>query len=142
MRLNDNAHYFCIIPKPKDGYLKFLHKPEEYEALFSLLGKPDYMKTMMFMYGRKKLSLTDKMLAKHLSLKPEEAKIILDELSSRGFLSSNEMETEHGETMVYSCCDYFGDTVSLVPFLFLASNMIEKPVMGFSNTSGTVKTVL
>ena len=141
-RLNENAHFFFLMPEPKEGKQKYLHKPEEYESLFALLGKPNYMKTLIFMYGRKKLATTEKMLSKHLSLKTNEAKMILEELSSRGFLQSNNIETEQGESGFYICCEFFAEMVSLVPFLYFASNLIEKPFLGFSNTSGTVKSII
>ena len=141
-RLNENAHYFFLMPQPNEGKLKYLHKPEEYERLFSLLGKPNYMKTLMFIYGRKKLATSEKILSKHLSLKPEDAKTILEELSERGLLQSNNIETEQGESRFYICCEFFAEMVSLAPFLFFASNLIEKPFLGFNNTSGTVKSIL
>ncbi|WP_310604554.1 helix-turn-helix domain-containing protein [Anaerosporobacter sp.] len=142
MRLNENAHYFFLMPEPKDSKQKTLHKPEEYEALFSMLGKPNRMKTLMFLYGRKQLALSNNILAKHLSLLPNEAKEILEELSKHGFLHSYNTETEQGEQRFYNCCEYFGEMLSLVPFLYFASNLIDKPLLGFNNWDGEERPLL
>jgi transcriptional regulator with XRE-family HTH domain len=142
MRLNENLHYFFLMPEPAKGKQKTMHSPEKYEKLFTLLGKHDYMKVVMFMYGRKQISLSGKILAKHLSMETAEAEAALEDLCGNGLLRGVNIETDQGEERYYSCCDFFGEMLSLVPFLFFASNLIDKPAMGFNNTSDPAKAIL
>ena len=142
MRANVDVHNFFLMPRPKEGFINKLLKPEQYEAFYSVLGKAGRMKVLLFIYSRKALAFTSKRLAKQLAMAQKEAEEILKDLCSLKMIDTLEVEVEEGDTTYYKALDYYPNIISLIPFLFASSDLIERAPCSFNNTSGTVKSVL
>lgn len=142
MRANEDVHSFFLMPAPKDRFISKLLKPEQYEQFYSVLGKPGRMKVLLFVYSRKSMAFTSDRLAKQLAISPKEAEEILKDLCSLQIIHTLEVDVEEGNSTYYKTLDYYPSIVSLVPFLFATSDLIERAVCCFNNTSGTVQSIL
>lgn len=142
MRINKDTHSFFILPTPKEGMDACLLPPEKYEHFLSVLGKPDRMKTLLFLYKRKALALSPERLGKYLDMETKKAKEIMQDLESLDLLQALDMDVEEGEQTFYRVSEYFGSSVLMIPFLVALTDLIEKPLCSVSNMSGTRETLL
>lgn len=142
MRINKDTHSFFFMPTPKGGMEECLLQPEAYEHFFSVLGKPGRMKTLFFMYKRKALALSAIRLAKYLNMQMEEAEEILQDLCSINLLQAFETDAEEGEQALYKVLEFYMGSVLLIPFLVAATDLIDRPISSFNNTSGTRESLL
>ena len=142
MQLNEDNHKFYLLPTPEGGFKSKLLEAERYEEFFKILGKKRRIETLFFLYSRKNLALSDDRLAKHLSMKTEEAKDILDDLCGVNLVEKVEMETDGGECQLYKCCDNFMNNVPIITFLSGAMDLIDKSPIGIWNTSQDMKSLL
>lgn len=88
------------------------------------------------------MAFTSDRLAKQLAISPKEAEEILKDLCSLQIIHTLEVDVEEGNSTYYKTLDYYPSIVSLVPFLFATSDLIERAVCCFNNTSGTVQSIL
>lgn len=142
MRANEDVHNFFLMPRPKDGFMDKLLKPEQYEHFYRVLGKPGRMKVLLFIYSRKPRAFTSGRLAKQLAISTEEAEAVLIDLCSLKVVYTLEIDAEEENSTYYKALDYYPDMIALIPFLFASSDLIEGSVCSFHNTSGTVQTIL
>lgn len=142
MRINKDTHSFFLMPTPKDGMESYLLEPEKYEKLFSVLGKPGRVKTLLFLYKRKSLALSAARLAKYLNMQVKEAEEILQDLCSLDLLRAFETDAEEGEQTLYKVLEFYMGSVLLIPLLVAATDLIDKPICSFNNASGDRETLL
>lgn len=142
MRMNENRHNFFLMPTPSDGIGSYLLEPEVYEKFFSILGKPDRMKTLLFLYKRKALAVSAERLAKHLNVKEEHMVEIMQDLLELELVQTFATETDEGEETYYRVLEFWAHNVPLVPFLTATTDLIERPISIFGNTSNTKETLL
>lgn len=142
LRMNKNVHHFFLMPTPEDGLKENLLNPEQYEHFFEVLGRPGRMRALLFVYGKKALAFSCERLARQMSLSVEETERTLEDLCELDILYKLEVDTEDGEVTYYKAVDYYHCIVFLIPFLYAASELMEKAVCGFNNTSKTGKSLL
>lgn len=142
MRANRDVHNFFLMPRPEEGFLSKLSKPEQYEYFYSVLGKAGRMKVLFYIYSRKAKAFTSGRLAEQMGMSPKEAKEILEDLCSLNLIETIEIDVEEGDTTYYRAIEYYPDSVSLIPFLFASSDLIERVACSFANTSKTVTAIL
>lgn len=142
MRLNENVHNFFMMPTPAEGMRSYLLEPEIYEYYFAILGKPGRMKTLLFLFGRKTLATSVKILAKHLDIEEEQMAEIMQEFLEMEFVQTFDSETVEGEETLYRVCEFYVHNISLVPFLVAATDLIERPLSLFRNASPTKESLL
>ncbi len=133
MRVNDNMHSFFLLPTPQGGIGSKLLEAWEYEKFFSILGKKDRMRALLFLYGRKPMALSGKRMADYLLITEKEAEDILRDLCELQLLQEFEMDTEEGSCILYRAVEYYPNIAALVPFLFSAGDLIKKAECCFNN---------
>ena len=142
VRLNENVHNIFLFPMPKNGYRDNLLEPEKYEHFFSILGKPGRMKALFFIYGRKPIAFSCEKLAKQISVSAKESEEILKDFVSIKLINSLEVEFENKTEKYYKAPDYIPYIISLIPFLYTATDLINPPDCGFNNFSDDIKSIL
>lgn len=142
LQLNEGKQNFFMMPTPQEGMGSFLLAPEVYEHLFSILGKPNRMKILLFLYKRKALALTATRLAKYLDMGKEEVVEIMQDLLELELIQTFETDTEEGEETFYRVQEYFGKSLPLLPFLIMTTDLIDKPVAFFANAYVTRESLL
>ncbi len=142
MRLNENRHNFYLMATPTDGIGSYLLEPEAYEKFFAILGKPDRMKTLLFLYKRKAVAVSAERLAKHLDMKKEHVVEIMQDFLELELVQTFATETDEGEETYYRVLEFWAHNVPLVPFLTATTDLIERPISIFGNTSNTKETLL
>lgn len=142
MRINKDTHSFFFMPTPKDGMENYLLAPEVYEKFFAVLSRPGRVKALIFLYKRKALALSAQRLAKYLGIQTKEAEEILQDLCSLNLLQVFEMDVEEGEQTLYKILEFYMGSVLLIPFLVAATDLIDKPISNFNNTSESRESLL
>lgn len=142
MRVNKDVHSFFLMPRPEEGFLSKLSKPEQYEHFFSMLGKKGRVKALLSIYSRKARAFTSDRLAERLEMPREEVKEILEDLCFLKLIETLEIDVEEGDSTYYRAIEHYSHIVSLIPFLFTSSDLIERAACNFNNTSQTVTTIL
>lgn len=142
IRMNEKIRNFFMMPTPQDGMRSCLLEPEAYERFFSILGKQNRMKTLIFLYKRKALALSATRLAKYLNLGEEEVVEIMQELLELKLIQTFGTDTDDGEEILYRVQEYFGESLPLIPFLVTTTDLIEKPTAVFGNASNTREALL
>lgn len=141
MRINKDIHYFYLMPHPQGGFQNHLLSSEQYEAFFSTLGKPDRVKTLLFIYSRKNKAIRADKLAKQLSLSREQANAALTDLCHLNLIYTLEVDVDEGDSTYYKAYDYYPDILPMLPLLFAASDLIERSVCNFNNISKTIESI-
>lgn len=101
-RLCESLQYFLIMPEPKNGYDTVLKYDENYVKFFKFLGKPDALRAMYYLAGRKGwVYVNVSALAKALDITPERSKEILDEMLALHLVSCSSLSSERGEEQIY-----------------------------------------
>lgn len=142
VQMNEEKHNFFMMPTPQDGLGSFLLEPEVYEHLFSVLGKPNRMKVLLFLYKRKALALTATRLAKYVDMEKTEVEEIMQELLELELIQTFATDTEEGEETFFRVQEYFGKSLPLVPFLVMATDLLDRPVALFANAQITRESLL
>ncbi|MBQ6888363.1 MAG: helix-turn-helix transcriptional regulator [Lachnospiraceae bacterium] len=142
MRLNEAVHNFMLIPTPAEGLSSCLLSPEAYEQFFATLGKPDRIKTLLFLYQRKSLALSAAKLAKYMNMKEETITEIMQDLLQLELVQTFETDTDNGEVTLYRVQEYLIKSIPMISLLIMAGDMIEKSVAVFANTTLTRNSIL
>ena len=114
------------MPEPENGHIASLKNWDVYEKLFSILGKPNRIRTLMYMYGRKKIGISVEMLAKQIGIDKKEASIILEEFSTQKFLIRYDTEMESSILTSYILNEYSAIIIAIIPFLYFAAEVTEE----------------
>lgn len=128
MRVNKDIHFFFLMPEPENGHMESLENADVYEKLFAILGKPNRIKTLMYMYSRKKIGISVEMLAKQIGIDKKEAAIILEELFTENLLIRYDTEMENSILVSYIIKDNSKISISLIPFLYFAAEIADEGV--------------
>ena len=108
---------FCLLmPEPAGGYEANLFPPEDYRALFELLGKPGALDILYYLHRKTGGYFTVHALAKQAKLEPEAAASLLETMAGKNLLATQTIETERGVEPIYALSTDSG----FIPFLFLA----------------------
>ena len=95
-----------------------------------------------FYLQKKALAFSCERLSRQMSLFVEETERILEDLCGLDILYKLEVDTEDGEVTYFKAVDFYHCIAFLIPFLYAASELIEKAVCGFNNTSKTGNSLL
>ena len=113
--------FYLLMPEPEGGYEPNLFSPEEYRALFEVLGRPGAMEILIYLHRRFYRYFTVYALAQHIGMTPQDTEPLLKDLAKTGLLETQTIESEHGTESIYAYSDAHG----FIPFLFMARWIID-----------------
>lgn len=112
LSLEEESPFYLLMPEPAEGYGGMLYNGESYEALFSLLAKPNRFRTLAYLECVER-SFTPGFLGKKLGISDQEAEESLDDLQRHKLCYQVKLDTESGIQRVYSK----RDNLNLLPLL-------------------------
>ncbi|MCD8130358.1 MAG: helix-turn-helix domain-containing protein [Lachnospiraceae bacterium] len=114
---------YLLLPEPEGGYRQNLAPIEDYQKLFSLLGRENALKLLFWIAGRRQSSYIFASAVSEGSGVPiEETDRLLEELKDLGLVYSIDVETEAGDTKAWQ----LRNSEALLPFLYFARWLMEK----------------
>lgn len=117
---SDEMLSLSVFPEPEAGYQAFFAPDDTCRQLFRVLSKPYAIELLKLLYQQTK-PCTAKVLAKYLETDAGEILPLLSEFAGLKLVRELELETENGDTKVYSteACG------ALLPFLHAARLIME-----------------
>lgn len=123
-RNNADLQYFFLFPEPKCGYDKVLKYDERYVKLFSVLAKPNALKTLYFLAGRDGTMFFKRdTLVHELGISPENAKEIITDFCDIRFIWEATLNDGESSERIYQ----FLARCELVAFLTAARYFMIPP---------------
>lgn len=118
---SDEMLSLSVFPEPEAGYHALFASDDTCRRLFLALSKPHAMELLKLLYQQTKPCTTE-VLAKRLETGAGEILPLLSEFAGLQLVQELELETENGDTAVYStaACG------ALIPFLHAATLMMER----------------
>lgn len=113
--------YTLMMPEPEDGFAAVMKYEAEYIRLFTLLAKPNYLKTLVFICSGRKNAFTAGCLASHLQTTEAEAEAILEEFQDHNLVQSAQVDIPNGSMQTY----FSRAGLSLVPFLYFGAEVMR-----------------
>lgn len=117
---SDELSALSVFPEPKSGYHALFASDDAYRQLFLTLSKPLAIELLKLLYQQTK-PCTAEVLAARLETETGEILPLLSEFAGLQLVRELELETERGDTKVYST-ERYG---ALIPFLHAARLMME-----------------
>ncbi len=119
--IHQDFHYSLVMPEPADGFASVLAAPEEYEKIFSVLGRKNRCRVLLWLYGQKRpVSLHKIETQLHIP-----ARDALEDLVDLGFAQKLEVELEEGVSVVYGPLSNY----SQLPFLYFLQSFLHEQDM-------------
>lgn len=118
---SEKLSFLSLFPEPAEGYGSFFADNDTYRRLFSALSKPKALELLLLLYQRPPRHCTLNVIAKRLGSSLGEAQALLAEFASLQLVRGLDLETEDGDTKVYS----INAVGTIVPFLYAARLMVE-----------------
>lgn len=120
---NRQLHFFLVAEEPKEGYLPYLLRPEQYEALFRTLAVPHSVEVLLYLYQcHLKSYILPGTVAARLKLDVDAVRAILEQLHQARLVEATDVEMESGMEKAYQA----RESVGIVPFLLFARWIQEK----------------
>lgn len=117
---SDEMPILSIFPEPEAGYAALFASDDTCRRLFLALSRPYALELLKLLYQQSK-PCTAQVLAKRLETEAAEILPLLSEFAGLCLVQEFELETESGDTKVYSTAA----GGSLIPFLYAARLMME-----------------
>lgn len=117
---SDEILSISVFPEPEAGYQAFFAPDDASRQLFLVLSKPYAIELLKLLYQQTK-PCTAMVLAKHLETDAGEIMSLLSEFAELHLVQELELETENGDTKVYSTAT----CGALLPFLQAARLIME-----------------
>ena len=133
---SDEMPILSVFPEPEAGYPALFASDDTCRGLFLALSRPYALELLKLLYQQSK-PCTAQVLAKRLETEAAEILPLLSEFAGLCLVQEFELETENGDTKVYSTAA----GGSLIPFLYSARLMMEHSG-GYSVTCNKRKTPL
>lgn len=130
---SDEMPVLCVFPEPEEGYHALFASDDTCRSLFLALSKSCAIELLKLLCQQTK-PCTAQVLAKRLETDTGEILPLLSEFAGLGLVQELELETESGDTKVYSTAAHG----ALIPFLHAARLMTEGS-NGLSLTSNARK---
>lgn len=126
---SDESPVISLFPEPKAGYQELFASDDTCRRLFLALSKPRAVELLKLLHQQAK-PCTAEVLAKRMETQVGEILPLLSEFAGIELVREFELETENGDTRVYSAAA----CGALIPFLHAARRMTE-------NSGGLILTI-
>lgn len=113
-----DLHYSLIVPEPVGGFAAVLAQPQEYERVFSVLGRKNRVRVLLWVYEQTKPVSLGK-IESQLGAPVRDA---LEDLAELEFIQKLEVDTETGQSLAYGPLS----KCSQLPFLFFLGEFIRE----------------
>jgi transcriptional regulator with XRE-family HTH domain len=124
MRIEEEQHYFLLMPEPTEGFNRCLKSDYEYQKFFRCLGSEHCIRILMYLYTTNFENITAEYLSELFSLSVEDMNTALALLKDNELIVQKEVKVGINKTIL---AYYATDDAQIVPFLIFANEFIKPP---------------
>lgn len=126
-KLDNDCHYYFMMPEPADGIADYLGDPEELAEILGIFSDKDTMKIIFYMYSRLNTPVSLTLIASKTNIPINRAEKLLGKMCDHNLAKCSMVETENGFIKSYT---FYNETV-VIPLLCFARELWENKVVNF-----------
>ncbi|MEA4921508.1 MAG: helix-turn-helix transcriptional regulator [Clostridiaceae bacterium] len=124
------AHMVAVMPEPKNGFDVLLGSIENYATFFAMLGDPDNLRLLVFLYTRHQTLFPKKLAAQATGISMDKIDKAFQLFEQRGWLMREKADMEQGPVTLYRPVN----RASFLFFLIFANEVISNTRFWFMSS--------